>query len=83
MKTIYRDNNENRLDVASIDWLKVQATVTSYDAVNQVQHVKVLRWDDVFQGQPMETSLSKHARELYAGGPLTAYFTKDGVEWRP
>lgn len=51
MKTIYRDNNENRLDQASIDWLKVQATVTSYDAVNQVQHVKVLLWDDLFQGQ--------------------------------
>lgn len=49
MKTIYRDNNENRIDVASIDWLKVHATVTSYDAVNQVQHVKVLRWDDLFQ----------------------------------
>lgn len=58
MKTIYRDQNENRIDEASIDWLKVQATVTYIDCVNGIRHVKVLRWDDVFQGQVPRTTVA-------------------------
>lgn len=51
MKTRYTNAIGSPISPESIDWLTVHATVTHYDAVNQVQHVKVLRWDDVFQGQ--------------------------------